>query len=114
MRKHDGPIDLNDLIRAVEDKTQPCTDLERLDLAVQYGELLKEAGDDLVGHFVEQAKTAGASWAQVGERLGVTKQAAQQRHIKRTPRFFGRRARLSSGQGPFERFSQEARDVVVT
>lgn len=113
MRKGDPPIDLNDLIRAVQDKTRSCTDLERLDVAVKYGELLKEVGDDLVGHFVEQARKAGASWAQVGERLGVTKQAAQQRHVHRTPRFFGRRSRFS-GQGPFERFTQEAKNVVVT
>jgi Clp amino terminal domain, pathogenicity island component len=114
MAKRDGtPIALADLIQAVEDKTPSCTDLQRLDVAVNYGELLKEVGDDLVGHFVEQARKAGASWAQVGERLGVTKQAAQQRHVHRTPRFFGRRTR-PSGKGPFERFSQEAKDVLVS
>lgn len=113
MRKTDAPVDLNDLIRAVQDKTRSCTELERLDVAVKYGELLKGIGDDLVGHFVEQARKGGASWTQVGERLGVTKQAAHQRHVHRTPRLFGRRTR-SSGQGPFERFAQEAKDVIVT
>jgi hypothetical protein len=113
VRRGDPPIELNDLIRAVQDKTRTCTDLERLDMAVKYGELLKQVGEDLVGHFVEQARKAGASWAQVGERLGVTKQAAQQRHVQRVPRFFGRRSRFT-GQGPFERFTQEAKDVVVT
>src|SRR6266545_1174064 len=113
MRKGDSPVDLNDLIQAVQDKTRSFTELERLDVAVKYGELLKGIGDDLVGHFVEQARKSGASWTQVGERLGVTKQAAQQRHVHRTPRLFGRRTR-SSGQGPFERFTQEAKDVIVT
>lgn len=113
MRKGDEPVDLNDLIRAVQDKTRSCTELERLDVAVKYGERLRGVGDDLVGHFVEQARKAGASWAQVGEKLGVTKQAAHQRHVQRTPRVFGRRSR-SSGQGPFERFTQQAKDVIVT
>ena len=113
MRRDDSPVDLNDLIRAVQDKTRSCTELERLDVAVNYGELLKGIGDELVGHFVEQARKAGASWAQVGERLGITKQAAHQRHVQRTPRLFGRRSR-SSGQGPFERFTPRARDVIVT
>jgi hypothetical protein len=112
VRKGEAPVDLKDLIRAVQDKTRSCTELERLDVAVKYGELLKGIGDDLVGHFVEEARKAGASWAQVGERLGVTKQAAHQRHVHRTPRLFGRRSR-SSGQGPVERFTQEARDVIV-
>jgi uncharacterized protein YjiS (DUF1127 family) len=109
----DAPVDLDDLIRAVREKTRSCTELERLDVAVKYGELLKDIGDDLVGHFVERARKAGASWAQVGERLGVTKQAAHQRHVHRTPRLFDRRSRTSD-QGPFERFTQEASDVVVT
>jgi hypothetical protein len=110
--KRDAPLDVNDLIRAVRNKTRSCNELERLDVAVEYGELVKDIGDQLVGHFVEQARRAGASWAQVGERLGVTKQAAHQRHVRRTPRLFDRPSR-SSGQGPFDRFVKEARDVVV-
>jgi hypothetical protein len=70
-------------------------------------------GDDLVGHFVEQARGAGASWAQVGEQLGVTKQAAQQRHFSRRLSFHLGRQFKSGGRGPFERFTQEAREVIV-
>jgi hypothetical protein len=112
MRKGEGPVDLKDLIRAVQDKTLACTDLERIDVAVKYGEILKSLGDDLIGHFVEEARKTGASWSQIGERLGVSKQAAHQRHIQRGPRLFGRRRR-SSGEPFFVRFSQEACDVVV-
>lgn len=114
LRMRDEPVDLNDLIRAVQGDTRSRTDLERLDLAVRYGELLKAIGDELVGHFVEQAKKAGASWAQIGERLGVTKQAAHQRHVQRTPRLAGRRSRSPGGGGPFERFTDQAREVIVT
>jgi len=112
VRKGEAPVDLQALVRAVQDKTRSCTELERLDVAVKYAELLKGIADDLVGHFVEQARNSGASWAQVGQRLGVTKQAAQQRHVHRTPRLFARRTRRS-GQGPFESFTQEAKDAVV-
>jgi len=67
-----------------------------------------------VGHFVELARGAGASWAQVGEELGVTKQAAHQRHFgRRLTYHFGRQFK-SEGRGPFERFTKEARDVIVT
>jgi len=111
--KSESPINLGDLIKRVQDRTRSCTELERLALAVEYGELLKRMGEDLVGHFVEQARGAGASWAQVGEQLGVTKQAAQQRHFSRRLSFgFGRQFK-SGGRGPFERFTHEAREVIV-
>jgi hypothetical protein len=108
----EGPVDLKDLIRAVQDKTLACTELERIDVAVRYGEVLKSLGDDLIGHFVEEARKTGASWSQIGERLGVSKQAAHQRHIQRGPKLFGRRRR-SSGETFFVRFSEEARAVVA-
>jgi ATP-dependent Clp protease ATP-binding subunit ClpA len=41
--------------------------------------LLADVGEQLVGHFVNAAKEAGASWSAIGEALGVSKQAAQQR-----------------------------------
>lgn len=98
----------------MQDQTRSCTELDRLAMAVEYGELLKVMGDDLVGHFVDRARAAGASWAQVGEQLGVTKQAAPQRHVIRRLTFnFGRQFR-SEGGGPFERFTQEASEVIVT
>jgi hypothetical protein len=35
--------------------------------------------DDAIGHAVTGLRTAGYSWAEIGARLGVTRQAAQQR-----------------------------------
>jgi hypothetical protein len=112
MRKGEGPVDLKDLIRAVQDKTLACTDLERIDVAVKYGELLKSLGDDLIGHFVEEARESGASWSQIGERLGVSKQAAHHRHLQRGPKLFGKRRR-TSGASFFVRFTEQARAVVA-
>jgi hypothetical protein len=109
-RKEEPPIQLRDLIRSIEQRTDSRTVLERLDVAVRYGELLRSIEDDLVGHFVEEARRAGASWTQIGERLGVTKQAAHQRHVHREPRLFGRRR---PREPFFPRLGQGARDVVV-
>src|SRR6201992_902791 len=41
---------------------------------------LSDLADQLVGHYVSQAKQAGASWSEVGDAIGVSKQAVQQRH----------------------------------
>jgi hypothetical protein len=41
---------------------------------------LRQLGDRLVGHFVEQARAGGCSWVQIGASLGMTRQGAQQRY----------------------------------
>ncbi len=40
--------------------------------------------DQLLDHFVAQAREAGMSWTDIGSRLGVSKQAARQRFADRT------------------------------
>ena len=112
MPKDRSPLELDELIRHVEAMTAVCTDLERLDVAVEQGDRLKRMADDLVDHFVQRARETGASWTQVGERLGVTKQAAHQRHFGRLTLSLGRESR-KRGRGPLERFSAEAKEVVV-
>ncbi len=104
------PIDLQELIRVVEERTPASEPLGRVAVAVKYGDVLKSLGDDLVGHFVAEARAAGCSWAQIGGNLGVTKQAAQQRH--RLGRLFGPRRGRGEARW-FLRFTEEARQVVV-
>ncbi|MGH3851865.1 MAG: Clp protease N-terminal domain-containing protein, partial [Pseudonocardiaceae bacterium] len=41
---------------------------------------MADLGEELLGYFVHEARTAGCSWSQIGTALGVSKQAAQQRH----------------------------------
>jgi hypothetical protein len=53
--------------------------LHRLREAVQVADELNSTGDALIDHFVDEARTAGHSWTEIGEVLGMTKQAAQQR-----------------------------------
>jgi len=68
---------------------------------------LGELGDDLIDHFVRQARRAGASWADIGSAIGVSKQAAQKRFVGRGPGFRG------PSRGLFTRFGSGARSVVM-
>jgi Clp amino terminal domain, pathogenicity island component len=78
------PVRLDDLI-AVVHATHPDGDpLTHLSDAVLVGEQLSDLSDHLIGHFVDQARRAGASWTDIGRSMGVTKQAAQQRFVPRS------------------------------
>jgi hypothetical protein len=112
MPKGKVPVDLKGLVRVVEQRTVGCGPLDRVAEAVKYSEALKEVGDQLVGHFVDEARATGSSWAQIGAHLGITKQAAQQRHTLR--RLFRSRRARSGGLGPLRLFSEEGRRVVTT
>ncbi len=95
-----APVRLDHLVEAVT-ATHP-EPLDALVDAVRISERLGEVADHLVGHFVDEARRAGASWAQIGTALGVTRQAVQKRFVPK------------EGGNPFERFSEAARRVVVT
>ncbi|ANZ38551.1 Clp protease [Lentzea guizhouensis] len=74
-------IQLPDLIAAVEGEADDV--LGKLTRAVELSGQLSELGDHLVGHFVDAARREGLSWAEIGESMGVTKQAAQKRFVPR-------------------------------
>lgn len=96
------------VIRSVRRKCK--TPLHRLGEAVRISEDLAATGDAVVDHFVEEARLAHHSWAQIGEVLGMTKQAAQQRF--RT-RWFDRftRSRRSSNSSCFTDRARQAVEV---
>ena len=99
------PVRLDDLINAI---TSVHSDtLEQLQDAVLAAEHLGEAADHLIGHFVDQARRSGASWTDIGKRMGVTKQAAQKRFV---PKGSGEEIDFQEG---FGRFTPRARNVVV-
>jgi hypothetical protein len=106
-------MDIRDLIDEVERSATSDEPLDRLTAAVaRHGELTTRA-DELLDHFVIAARDSGCSWAQVGEVLGVTKQAAQQRHGRwRLPRE-ALRGMLGKRPGLFQRFDEDARAAVV-
>src|SRR5215210_3830085 len=98
-------VRLDDLIAAIQ---KVHTDaLDQLSDAVLAAEHLGEVSDHLIGHFVDQARRAGASWADIGRSMGVTKQAAQKRFVAK-----GDTPALDPSQG-FSRFTDRARAVVV-
>jgi hypothetical protein len=100
------PLELGPLIALVEGQHPNGESLDHLTSAVLVSEELTELADELVGHFVELARSGGASWNEVGERLGVSKQAAQQRFVEtRSPR------RPKGGR--FARFNAEARQLTI-
>jgi hypothetical protein len=95
---------LQDVIQLVETDTADAQPLSRLRVASALVQNLADIGDAALGYFVDQARHAGHSWSEIGEALGVSKQAAQQKQT----------VRLSLGLNAptFERFSPRARSVV--
>jgi hypothetical protein len=53
--------------------------LERLAAASTMAVSLRSRGDQLLDQFVDEARAQGLSWTDIGDVLGTTKQAAQQR-----------------------------------
>ncbi len=99
------PVRLDELIDAI--KSVRTDVLDQLADAVLAGEHLGEIADHLIGHFVDQARRSGASWTDIGNSMGVTKQAAQKRFVPRAEA-----TTLDAEQG-FGRFTPRARGAVV-
>src|ERR1700734_3768049 len=101
------PVRLDGLIGYV--KSQDGTALDHVSAAVRISEHLDDLADHLIGHFVDQARRSGASWTQIGQSMGVTKQAAQKRFVPKDP---GEPSDIDSSHG-FSRYSPQARNAVV-
>lgn len=98
-------MELDDLISQVEDASVTGEPLDRLAAAMSVKADIDEVADALIGVFVDRARHAGCSWSEIGSAMGVTKQAAQQRHTSDRP---------SRGDRPFrmDRFTGRARAAV--
>ncbi|RSM83855.1 Clp protease [Kibdelosporangium aridum] len=96
---------LGDLIDAVENLHPNGDPLKRLTDAVLIAQHLGELADHLIGHFVDRARHSGASWTEIGQSMGVTKQAAQKRFTSNAPE------QLDVSQ--FARFTDKARVATV-
>ncbi len=79
----DAPVSLDALITSVR-TAAPDDPIAQLEEAARQRTELADLTDALLGHFVDQARRAGCSWTQIGEALGVSKQAAQQKHSSRS------------------------------
>lgn len=104
---------LDELIESVRDQIPGTDALDRLEAAAKMSQDLGILSDELLGHFVNEARGSGASWAQIGERLTVTKQAAQQRFAGKIALLDEEKFLASLGLGMFERFNARARNVLV-
>ncbi|MFJ7152225.1 Clp protease N-terminal domain-containing protein [Streptomyces sp. NPDC100445] len=97
-------VRLDDLIEAIKKvHTEPLDQLQDAMIAADH---LGDVADHLIGHFVDQARRSGASWTDIGQSMGVTRQAAQKRFVSKES------ATLDLSQG-FSRYSPRARSVVV-
>ena len=100
-------VRLDDLIDAI---TKTHSDaLDQLSDAVIAADHLGDIADHLIGHFVDQARRSGASWAEIGRSMGVTKQAAQKRFVPKP----GEAAEIDANDG-FSRFTLRAKNVVMS
>ncbi len=105
---------LDELISETRARTPSLDPLDLLASAARRQQELADVGDELLDHFVQDARAAECSWSQIGAALGVSKQAAQQRHSALRS-FIGKLvggAEAAMGQ-MFKRFSSRARRAVV-
>ena len=112
------PVRLDDLIGYV--RSQDGTALDHVSAAMRISEHLGELADHLIGHFVDQARKAGASWTEIGQSMGVTKQAAQKRFVPKADELPGPgdeaswQAALTEAfhAHPFSRFTPRAKHSI--
>jgi hypothetical protein len=79
----ENPVRLDELIEHVLGLHPDGDALQHLADAVSTASFLSDISDHLIGHFVDQARRTGASWTDIGQHMGVSKQAAQQRFVPR-------------------------------
>jgi hypothetical protein len=102
-----SPVRLDDLIKSVKNQHPGADALQQLTDAMLLADEVGDVADHLIGHFVDQARRSGASWADIGASMGVSKQAAQKRFV---PKEFSSREATAN----FARFTERARHALVT
>jgi hypothetical protein len=100
-------VSLDRLVAVLESAHADVRD--RIPDAMLMAEHLDQTGEDLIEHVVATARAQGVSWSQIGARMGVSKQAAQQRLAKTTQVEL---EPLSPEQG-FTRFTVEGRNLLM-
>ena len=106
MSEPTNSVRLGDLIDGIrQTRSDP---LDQLADAVMIAEHLGEVADQLIGHFVDQARRAGSSWKEIGASMGVSKQAAQKRFVAKSADL----PPIDPAEG-FRRFTPRARNTVM-
>jgi hypothetical protein len=106
---------LDELITQTREQASNPEPIEVLASAARREQELADLGEQLLDYFVQEARAAGCSWSQIGTTLGVTKQAAQQRHsaLRSLIGKFKGGVESTLTRGMFTRFTPAARRVVV-
>lgn len=82
----DFPVSIDTLVRYVERQHRDDMALNYVAEAQAVSSRLADQADELLGHFVNRARRSGHSWTEIGNQMGVTKQAVRKRF---TPRWDG-------------------------
>jgi hypothetical protein len=101
-----APARLDDLIDYINARSPGTDPLARLSDAVLVSQRLDEVADQLIGHYVDQARRSGATWGAIGEAMGVTTQAAQKRFAADLPG-------VGREDLPSNRFTDRARRTIA-
>jgi Clp amino terminal domain, pathogenicity island component len=104
----ESPVPLDNLISYVKARHPDGGPLDNLGDAVVVGGHLTDQADALIDHFVDQARRTGATWSEIGTKLGVSKQAAQKRFV-----FHWEDMEEPKQGGRFSRFTPRARTCVL-
>ena len=81
----ESTVRLDDLIDYVKGQHPGSDPLQDLEHAATLAAHIGDVADSLIGHFVDQARRAGASWTDIGRHMGVSKQAVQKRFVPKIP-----------------------------
>src|SRR5439155_19616460 len=73
------------LAASIDAQAPGGSNLERLSAAATTARELRDVADQLLDRYVQAARAQACSWAQIGEALGVTKQAAHERFTVPAP-----------------------------
>jgi len=75
-------LTLDSMIERV--RAEEGSDLDRVAAAVTLAASVNDLADHLVGFFIDEARERGVSWAAIGDRLGLSRQAVQKRYAVST------------------------------
>lgn len=78
------PLTLDQLIDQVHSDNTATGPLDHVVASLRVSGEMGQLGDHLVRYFIDEARSAGESWAAIGERLDVSRQAAQKRYATTT------------------------------
>ncbi|GAA3116155.1 DNA-binding transcriptional MerR regulator [Kribbella aluminosa] len=85
-------LSLGELIAGVYEDHPDADDLTRIAEARRRARALTDLGEQLVDHYVSEAKLSGASWGEIGDALGVSDKSAER---ARTSDVFARYTNLN-------------------